>query len=115
MLTAPDLGIHADRDHGTNRIPFALAYLLTDDLGLPAGVHFGCVLIEFLNGLTVGEFEVTDLIAITQNTPLANLEPKLLRIGLTCLCLLLWVYLIRSEIRMAETIRHRNGEESPTR
>ncbi|MFC7007939.1 hypothetical protein [Halalkalicoccus salilacus] len=82
---------------------------------LPVGVHFGRVLIEFLNGLTIGEFEVTGLIAITQNTLLANLALKLLRIGLICLCILLWVYLIRGEIRMAETIRHRNGEESLTR
>lgn len=93
-------------DAALTGISFALAYLFTDDLGLPAGVHFGRVLIEFLNGLTIGEFEVTAVVAITQNTLLANLALKLLRIGLICLCILLWVYLIRGEIRMAETIRH---------
>lgn len=68
-------------DAALTGIPFALAYLLTDDLDLPVGVYFGRVLIEFLNGLIVDEFEVTGLIAITQNTLLANLEPKLLVSG----------------------------------
>jgi hypothetical protein len=91
-----------------------VAYLLTEDLGLPVGVHVGRVLIEFLNGLTIGEFEVTGVVVITRNTLLANLELKLLRIGVICLCILVWVYLTRGEIRMAPEIRHRISEGSPT-
>jgi hypothetical protein len=100
-------------DAALSGIPFALAYLLTDDLGLPVGVHFGRVLIELLNGLTLGPLEVTAVVAITENTLLANLELKLLRIGFVCLCILVWVYLTRGELRMAGAVRHRHGEESP--
>lgn len=99
-------------DAALTGIPFAVAYLLTNDLGLPVGIHFGRILIEFLHGLERGEFEVIAIVEITHDTLLANLEVKLLRIGFICLCILLWVYLTRGEIRMAETIRHRNGEGS---
>jgi membrane protease YdiL (CAAX protease family) len=91
-------------------IPFALAFLLTGKLALPAGIHFGRVLIEFLHGLTRGEFHVIPIVEITQNTLPANLELKLLRIGLICLYILAWIYLNHGEIRMVETIYHRNGK-----
>jgi len=97
-------------DAALSGIPFAVAYLLTDDLGLPVGVHFGRVLIEFFNGLTIGGFEVTAIVAITQNTLLANLEFKLLRIALLCLCILFWVHLTKGEIRITETRHHRCSE-----
>lgn len=101
-------------DAALSGIPFAVAYLFTEDLGLPVGVHFGRVLIEFLNGLTVSDFHVTGVVAITQNTLLANLELKLLRIGVICLCILVWVYLTHGEIQMAPEIRHRISEGTPT-
>lgn len=77
-------------------------------------MHFGRILIEFFNGITIGEFEVTAIVAITQNSLLANLEFKLLRIVLLSLCILLWMYLTKGEIRITETRYHRYSEEPPT-
>lgn len=85
-------------------VPFALAYLLTDDLGLPVGIHFGRLPVEFVHGTTLGEFEVLAVVELTRNTLAANLELKLVRLGLVCLLVLAWVYLDRGEIR-TERIR----------
>ncbi|WP_176548342.1 CPBP family intramembrane glutamic endopeptidase [Natrinema sp. CBA1119] len=100
-------------DAALTGIPFALAYLLTDRLALPAGIHFGRILIEFLHGrVTRGEFNVSAVVEITQDTLLANLEFKLLRIGLICLCILTWVYLHHGEIQIDKTGHHRNSEHA---
>ncbi|WP_226008037.1 CPBP family intramembrane glutamic endopeptidase [Natrinema salinisoli] len=100
-------------DAALTGIPFALAYLLTDRLALPVGIHFGRILIEFLHGrVTRGEFNVSAIVEITQDTLLANLEFKLLRIGLTCLGILTWVYLHHGEIQIAKTVYRRNSDHA---
>lgn len=91
-------------------IPFALAYLLTGELGLPIGIHFGRLPIEFIRGMTIGEFEVVPIVEITQNTLPANLELKFVRLGLISLFVLAWVYLNHGEIRLAKAICQRNGD-----
>jgi len=82
-------------------VTFALAYLLTGELALPIGVHFGRVLVEFLTGLTIGGFEVTAAVALTATTLPANLEVKLVRLGAICLFVTAWVYLTRGRLRLA--------------
>jgi membrane protease YdiL (CAAX protease family) len=85
-------------------IPFALAYLLTGELGLPVGLHFGRISIEFAHGLTLGEFEVLAIVELTRNALAANLEVKLVQLGLVCLLVLAWVYRDRGELRFAESV-----------
>lgn len=85
-------------------ITFALAYLLTGDLGLPIGIHFGRLPIEVIHGLTLGSFEVSAVVEITRNTLLANLEVKLVRIGLICGLIVAWVYVNRGGIGLDETV-----------
>lgn len=102
-------------DAALTGIPFALAYLLTDRLALPVGIHFGRIVIEFLHGrVTRGEFNVTAIVEITQDTLIANLELKLIRIGLICLGILAWIYLHYGDIRIATTIHSRHSNQSST-
>lgn len=99
-------------DAALTGIPFALAYLLTGELGLPVGLHFGRISIEFARGLTRGEFELLAIVELTRNTLAANLEVKLVQLGLVCLFVLVWVYLDRGEIRLAESVYRPTGESS---
>jgi len=57
-----------------------------------------------IHGLTLGNFEMLGVVAITRNTLLANLEVKLVRIGLICGLVLVWVYLTRGGIGLDETV-----------
>lgn len=91
-------------------VAFALAYLLTGELGLPVGVHFGRQLIGFAFGKEVVEFEFVAVLELTRNTLSANLEVKLVRLGLACLLILAWVFLREGEIRLAETV-YSDGSE----
>jgi membrane protease YdiL (CAAX protease family) len=86
-------------------ITFSLAYLLTGELGLAIGVHAGRMPLNLLPGATLGPFEFHQVLRISQNTLAANLEVKLVRLGLICLLLLGWVSLLDGTIRIAETLR----------
>ena len=86
-------------------ITFSLAYLLTGELGLAIGVHAGRFPLNVLPGATLGPFEVHQVLAISQNTLIANLEVKLIRLGLTCLLVLAWVSLVDGEVAIAERLR----------
>lgn len=89
---------------------FALAYLLTGELGLPIGVHFGRISIELLTGFEVLGVDVPAVLLFTRNTLLANLEVKLLELGLVCLLILVWVYSADGEIGVAESIYERDTD-----
>lgn len=93
-------------------VPLAVAYLFTGKLGLPIGLHFGRLPIEFMHGLTLGGFEVQAAVVITRNTLPANLEVKLLRVGLICALVFVWVALDRGTVRLAEPIPRRTTEET---
>jgi len=89
-------------DAALSGIPFVLAFLLTGRLGLPVGVHFGRIVIEVVHGrVAVGGFTVMALVDITQNTLLANLEVKLVRLGLICLGIVTWAYLSQGGLGIA--------------
>lgn len=99
-------------DAALDGIPFVVAFLLTGRLALPVGLHFGRISVEFLHGLSRGEFGVVPLVEITQNTLLANLELKFIRIALICLCILTWVYLNQGTIQVADTVYEEHDEQA---
>lgn len=92
-------------------VTFSLAYILTGDLGLSTGVHFGRLPTVFMYGVTIGGFEVTSAVTFTPDTLAANLEVKLVRLGVICLGILAWSYHVRGEIRVAESV-HRQRDRS---
>ncbi|MBP1988391.1 CPBP family intramembrane glutamic endopeptidase [Halolamina salifodinae] len=86
-------------------ITFSLAYLLTGELGLALGVHAGRFPLNVLPGATLGPFEFHQVLTFSQNTLAANLEIKLVRLGLTCLLLLGWCSLFDGGVRVARSLR----------
>lgn len=84
---------------------FSLAYLLTGELGLAIGVHAGRFPLNLVQGASLGPFTVQPVMTVTDNTLGANLELKLLRLGLICLLVLGWVFRLDGEIRLAERFR----------
>lgn len=54
--------------------------------------------------MSLGEFDVVAVVDVTRNALAANLEVKLLRLGLLCLGVLAWVYLTDGELRVSEAI-----------
>ncbi|WP_276302238.1 CPBP family intramembrane glutamic endopeptidase [Halorussus lipolyticus] len=93
-------------------ITFSLAYLLTGELGLPVGIHFGRVLTELLYGRTIAGVAVPQFVELTRTTLTANLEVKLVRLSVICLFVLAWVYLARGELRLDETVYRASGVRS---
>lgn len=85
-------------------VTFALAYVLTGDLGLPIGVHFGRTAFELLTGFEVLGVTVPPVVEITRNTLAANLEVRLLEIGAVCLFVLAWAARTDGGIGLAETV-----------
>lgn len=85
-------------------ITFALAYLLTGELGLPLGIHFGRISLEFLDGFEQLGVELPGVLSFTQDTLLANLELKLLEIGAICLFIVAWVALTDGDVSIAENV-----------
>jgi hypothetical protein len=86
-------------------VTFSLAYLLTGELGLAIGVHAGRFPLNLVQGASLGPFTVQPVMTVTDNTLGANLELKLLRLGLICLLVLGWVFRLDGEIRLAERFR----------
>lgn len=93
-------------------ITFSLAYLLTEDLGLPTGIHFGRISTEVIYGGTIAGVELPAVVEFTRATLLANLEVKLVRLGVVCLLVIAWVYLSRGELRTAEVVQRPNDARS---
>lgn len=85
-------------------VTFALAYIITGDLSLPVGIHFGRLPTVFMSGVTMAGFDVSPVVAITRDTLAANLEVKLLRLTVICLGVLAWTYWARGEIRVADVV-----------
>ena len=86
-------------------VTFSLAYLLTGELGLAIGVHAGRFPLNVVQGASLGPFTVEPVMTVTDNTLGANLELKLLRLGLICLLVLGWVSLLDGELRLADGLR----------
>jgi len=91
-------------------VTFALAYVLTGDLGLAVGVHFGRLPTVFLTGQTVAGVRVPGFVELTRDTLAANLEVKLVEIGAVCLLVLAWVYATRGHLRLAPAVWDPDGE-----
>jgi membrane protease YdiL (CAAX protease family) len=85
-------------------VTFALAYVLTGDLGLAVGVHFGRLPTVFLAGQTVAGVEVPAFVELTRNTLAANLEVKLVEIGVVCVFVAAWVYATQGGLRLAPAV-----------
>lgn len=83
---------------------FAFAYLLTGELALPIGIHFGRLITSVLRGESYGVVEVIAIGEVTQNTLTANLEVRFVQIGIVCLLVSVWVYLNRGSIQISEDI-----------
>lgn len=86
-------------------VTFSLAYLLTGELGLAIGVHAGRFPLNLVQGTALGPFAVHPAMTVTDDTLAVNLEIKLLRLGLVCLLLLGWMYVLDGEVRLAECVR----------
>ena len=91
---------------------FAFAYLLTGELALPIGVHFGRLITSVLTGESFGAVEVLAIGEVTRNTLVANLEVRFVQIGIVCLLVSAWVYLHRGSIELSETITQRYSQQS---
>jgi membrane protease YdiL (CAAX protease family) len=85
-------------------VTFALAYVLTGDLGLAVGVHFGRLPTVFATGRTFAGVEAPGFVELTTNTLAANLEVKLVEIGVVCVLVAAWVYATRGDLRLAPSV-----------
>jgi membrane protease YdiL (CAAX protease family) len=85
-------------------VTFALAYVLTGDLGLAIGVHFGRLPTVFMTGRTFAGVQVPGFVDLTRNTLVANLEVKLVEIGVGCVLVAAWVYATRGDLRLAPSV-----------
>lgn len=96
---------------GMMGIAFTLAYILTGQLGLSIGVHFGGV---FLMSTLREEFFGLELPTIVVMEPIANApvpyELFVVRVLLVSLFVVGWVYVVDDEIRIAETVYRSNLE-----
>lgn len=93
---------------------FAFAYLLTGELALPIGIHFGRLVTFVLTGGSYGVVEVFAIGEVTQNTLPANLEVRFVQIGIVCLLVCLWVYRNRGSIGIAPGIHQGHSHQSRT-
>lgn len=93
---------------------FAFAYLLTGDLALPIGIHFGRLITSVLGGESYGAVEIIAVGEVTQNTLAANLEVRFVQIGVVCGLVSLWVYLNRGSIQISEAIYRPHTHQART-
>jgi len=91
-------------------VTFSLAYLLTGNLGLAVGVHFGRLPIELLYGAELGSVEVGQVVVLTRDTLAANTEVLFLRLGLTAAFLLAWASVADGDVRIAEAVYRRPSD-----
>lgn len=70
-------------------VTFALAYVLTGELGLAMGVHFG----RLPMGLLVQDFGIEFATMEMPTDPVPYLEFTLLQLGLVCIAICLWTHL----------------------
>lgn len=83
---------------------FAIAYLVTGDLGLPIGIHFGRTTFELLTGVQIIGVTIAPIVEITRDTLAANLEVRLLELGLIILFTLAWVHVTDRNLQIAEAV-----------
>lgn len=88
---------------------FAVAYLVTGELGLPIGIHFGRTTFELLTGVQILGVTIAPIVAITRDTLAANLEVRLLELGLIILGTFVWIHLTDRDLHVAETIYESSG------
>lgn len=93
---------------------FAFAYLLTGELALPIGIHFGRLVTSVLSGGSYGVVEVIAIGEVTRNTLPANLEVRFVQIGVVCLLVCLWVYRNHGSIRITPGIHRGHSHQSRT-
>ncbi|RBI64692.1 CPBP family intramembrane metalloprotease [halophilic archaeon] len=93
---------------------FAFAYLLTGELALPIGIHFGRLITSVLTGESFGVVEVIAIGEVTQNTVTANLEVRFVQIGIVCPLVSVLVYLNRGSIQISRVIDQRHTHQSRT-
>ncbi|AGB38042.1 CPBP family intramembrane glutamic endopeptidase [Natronococcus occultus] len=96
----PLRGIAPSIDAAFVGLTFALAYVLTGNLGLAIGVHFGRFPIELL---VVGAADPLGLSAVIEFTAAAP-DVELVRMGLTTIAILTWVYFVYGEISIDKTV-----------
>lgn len=85
-------------------VAFVVPYLLSGELALPIGVHFGRVLLELGHGLHLGAYELQPVVRLTQDTLGANLEVKLVRLGLVCVLVVGWASLRADELGVDDSV-----------
>ncbi|MEY7849657.1 CPBP family intramembrane glutamic endopeptidase [Natrarchaeobius sp. A-rgal3] len=88
---------------------FALAYVLTGELALPIGVHFGGMSIELAVGEEVVGLEVLSVVTLEQSAA-ASLEFLGVRVGLLCALIVAWVYLTSGDVGIDETVYRRDDD-----
>lgn len=93
---------------------FAFAYLLTGELALPIGIHFGRHITAVLRGQSYGVVDLVAVGEVTTNTLSANLEMRLIQIGVVCLLISLWVFFKRGSIGIPESIYQQQPHQSQT-
>lgn len=97
-------------DAALTGVTFAVAYLVAGDLGLPLGVHFGRIPLVFASGRTVAGVDVPAFVAVTRNTLAANLEVRLVQLGVVCALVLAWVGTTRGELGVAASVWRPSGD-----
>lgn len=91
-------------------IAFALAFVLTESLGLPSGVHFGgFFLVSALQESFFGFELPTVLVLEPYGDGPVPYEVVGVRVLLLSVCVAGWVYLVSGDIRVAETV-YRNDD-----
>lgn len=93
---------------------FTFAYLLTGELALPIGVHAGRHITHVFSGESYGTVEVTGVGGIVQDTLSANLEVRLVQIGVVCLLASLWVYYKHGSVGLSGVISQSRPKQSHT-
>lgn len=83
---------------------FVVAYLVTGELGLAIGVHFGRTTVELLTGVETIGVTIPSIVEVTRDTLAANLEVRLLELGLIILFVLAWIALTDRNVQVAESI-----------
>lgn len=105
LFHIPLRGIAPAVDAAFVGITFALAYVLTGNLGLAIGVHFGRVPIELF---VAGEASLVGIPAVIEFTAAAP-DVELLRMGVTSIAILGWVYVVYGDISIEESVYRSNG------